>query len=65
MAKFGGPVLPKNQPGKASKPANQGGAGNSKAVTQQPRKDGMPKAAKPGASTTMLTKQPKGTRGSK
>ena len=63
MAKFGGPVLPKNQPGKASKPANQGG--NAKPNVQQPRKDGMPKAAKPGASTTMFTKQPKGTRGSK
>jgi hypothetical protein len=65
MAKFGGPKKPAIQPGKSSKPANQGSAGNSKAVTQQPRKDGMPKAAKPGASVTMLSKQPSGTRGSK
>lgn len=63
MAKFGAPVMPSNQPGKASKPANQGGAG--KANVQQPKNTGMPKAAKPGASTTMFTKQPKGTRGSK
>jgi hypothetical protein len=63
MAKFGNPVMPKNQPGKASKPANQGGA--AKVNVQQPRKDGMPKAAKPGATVTMFTKQPKGTRGSK
>jgi hypothetical protein len=65
MAKFGGPKKPAIQPGKGSKPANQGSAGNSKAVTQQPRKDGMPKASKPGASVTMLSKQPSGTRGSK
>jgi len=63
MAKFGNPVMPKNQPSKASKPANQGSAG--KVNVQQPRKDGMPKAAKPGATITMFTKQPKGTRGTK
>jgi hypothetical protein len=63
MAKFGGPNKPAIQPGKASKPANQGG--NAKVNVQQPRKDGMPKAAKPGATVTMFTKQPKGTRGSK
>ena len=63
MAKFGGPNKPAIQPGKAAKPANQGGA--AKVNVQQPRKDGMPKAAKPGATVTMLTKQPKGTRGSK
>jgi hypothetical protein len=56
---------PNNQPGKASKPANQGGAGNSKAVTQQPTDAGMPKASKPGASVTMFSAQPKGTNGSK
>ncbi len=63
MAKFGNPVMPKNQPGKGSKPANQGKAG--KANVQQPTNAGMPKASKPSASVTMLTKQPKGTRGSK
>ena len=63
MAKFGGPNKPAIQPGKGSKPANQGGA--AKVNVQQPRKDGMPKAAKPGATVTMFTKQPKGTRGSK
>mgnify|MGYP003353936016 CR=1 FL=1 len=65
MANTSSAKYPSNQPGKAKKPANQGGAGNSKAVTQKPRKDGMPKAAKPGATVTMFTKQPKGTRGSK
>jgi hypothetical protein len=65
MANTSTAKYPNNQPGKASKPANQGSAGNSKVVTQQPRIDGMPKAAKPGASVTMLTKQPSGTRGSK
>jgi hypothetical protein len=54
---------PKPQPGKAKKPANQGGAG--KANVQAPKNTGMPKASKPGASVTMLTKQPSGTRGSK
>ena len=63
MAKFGGANKPAIQPGKGSKPANQGSMGSSKAVTQQPRKDGMPKAGKPGASVTMLTKQPSGTKG--
>ena len=62
---FGGPKKPAPQPGKASKPANQGSMGSSKAVTQQPRKDGTPKAGKPGASVTMFTKQPSGTHGSK
>ena len=65
MANTSTAKMPNNQPGKGSKPANQGSAGNSKAVTQQPNKNGMPKAAKPGASVTMLTKQPGGTRGSK
>ena len=55
--------MPNNQPGKGSKPANQGGAG--KANVQKPTINGMPKASKPGASVTMLTKQPSGTRGSK
>jgi len=59
---FGNPVKPKNQPGPGKKPANQGSAG--KAPTQQPRKDATPKAAKPGASVTMFTAQPSGTRGS-
>lgn len=62
---FGGPKKPAPQPGKASKPANQGSMGSSKAVTQQPRKDGTPKAGKPGASVTMFTVQPSGTHGSK
>jgi len=60
---FGNPVKPKNQPGKGSKPANQGSAG--KANIAQPRTGGVPKAAKPGATVTMFTKQPSGTRGSK
>lgn len=63
MANTSTAKYPNNQPGKASKPANQGGS--AKVNVQQPRKDGMPKAAKPGATVTMLTKQPKGTRGSK
>jgi hypothetical protein len=65
MANTSTAKYPNNQPGKASKPANQGSAGNSKAVTQQPRYDGMPKASKPGASVTMFTAQPSGTHGSK
>ena len=65
MANTSTAKYPNNQPGKASKPANQGGAGNSKAVTQQPTNAGMPKASKPGASVTMFTAQPKGTHGSK
>ena len=60
---FGNPVKPKNQPGKGSKPANQGGM--AKANIAQPRKDGTPKAGKPKASVTMFTTQPSGTRGSK
>lgn len=60
---FGGPKLPAPQPGKASKPSNQGGM--AKANVQQPTKGGVPKAGKPGASVTMLTKQPSGTHGSK
>ena len=63
MANTSTAKYPNNQPGKAKKPANQGGS--AKVNVQQPRKDGMPKAAKPGATTTMFTKQPKGTRGSK
>jgi hypothetical protein len=65
MANTSTAKYPNNQPGKASKPANQGGAGNSKAVTQQPTDAGMPKASKPGASVTMFSAQPKGTSGSK
>jgi hypothetical protein len=65
MANTSTAKYPNNQPGKASKPANQGGAGNSKAVTQQPTDAGMPKASKPGASVTMFSAQPKGTNGSK
>ena len=60
---FGNPVKPKNQPGKGSKPANQGGSAS--ANVQQPRKDSTPKAGKPKASVTMFTAQPSGTRGSK
>jgi len=63
MANTSTAKLPNNQPGKGSKPANQGGSG--KAPTQQPKNTGMPKASKPGATVTMFTKQPKGTRGSK
>jgi hypothetical protein len=63
MANTSTAKLPNNQPGKGSKPANQGGAG--KANVQQPKNTGMPKASKPGATVTMFTKQPKGTRGSK
>ena len=63
MAKFGGPVKPAIQPGKGSKPANQGSAGKSKAVTSGPILTGVPKASKPKASVTMLTKQPSGTKG--
>lgn len=61
--KFGGPKKPAIQPGKTPKPANQGGI--AKANVQQPTKTGTPKASKPGATVTMLTKQPSGTRGSK
>ena len=63
MANTSTAKYPNNQPGKAKKPANQGGS--AKVNVHQPRKDGMPKAAKPGATVTMFTKQPKGTRGSK
>jgi hypothetical protein len=45
------------------KPANQGSAG--KAPTQKPKKSATPKAAKPGMSKMMLSKQPGGTRGSR
>jgi hypothetical protein len=60
---FGNPVKPKNQPGKASKPANQGGS--AKVNYQNPTVGTTPKGGKPKASVTMLTKQPSGTRGSK
>ena len=60
---FGNPMKPKNQPGKAKKPANQGSAG--KVNVQAPRTRGVPKAAKPGATVTMFSKQPSGTRGTK
>jgi hypothetical protein len=63
MANTSTAKFPNNQPGKASKPANQGGAG--KANVQQPTNAGMPAAKKPAAATVMLTKAPKGTRGSK
>jgi hypothetical protein len=63
MANTSTAKFPNNQPGKASKPANQGGAG--KANIAKPVNAGMPKASKPGATTTMFTKAPKGTRGSK
>jgi hypothetical protein len=45
------------------KPANQGSAG--KAYKQPVKKSGVPKAAKPGASKMMSSKQPSGTRGGK
>jgi hypothetical protein len=61
MAKFGGPNKPAIQPGKASKPANQGGM--AKANIAAPRTGGVPKGGKPGATVTMLTKQPGGTKG--
>lgn len=63
MANTSTAKYPNNQPGKGSKPANQGGAG--KANIAGPVNAGMPKASKPAASTTMFTKQPSGTRGSK
>lgn len=63
MAKFGSPKKPAIQPGKASKPANQGGAG--KPNVQQPTVGKNPKGGKPKASVTMFTKQPSGTKGSK
>jgi hypothetical protein len=63
MANTSTAKYPNNQPGKASKPANQGGSG--KAPTQQPTNAGMPKASKPGASVTMFSAQPSGTHGSK
>jgi hypothetical protein len=63
MANTSTAKYPNNQPGKASKPANQGGS--AKANIAKPVNAGMPKASKPGATTTMFTKQPKGTRGSK
>ena len=63
MANTSTAKYPNNQPGKGSKPANQGGFG--KAPTAQPVNAGMPKASKPGASVTMFSAQPSGTRGSK
>jgi hypothetical protein len=60
---FGAPVKPKNQPGKGSKPANQGGS--AKPNIAPPITTGTPSGGKPKASVTMLTKQPSGTRGSK
>ena len=62
MANTSTAKYPNNQPGKASKPANQGGAG--KANTAGPITAGVPTASKPAASTTMFSAQPKGTRGS-
>jgi hypothetical protein len=43
------------------KPANQGSAG--KAYEQPVKKSGVPSIAKPGASKTMFSAQPSGTRG--
>ena len=63
MANTSTAKYPNNQPGKASKPANQGGS--AKANVQQPTNAGMPKASKPGASVTMFSAQPSGTHGSK
>jgi hypothetical protein len=63
MANTSTAKYPNNQPGKASKPANQGGAG--KANVAKPVNAGTPKASKPSASTTMFSAQPKGTKGSK
>ena len=63
MANTSTAKYPNNQPGKASKPANQGGS--AKVNVQQPTNAGMPKASKPGASVTMFSAQPKGTHGSK
>lgn len=60
---FGNPVKPKNQPGKGSKPANQGGM--AKPNIAQPVETGTPKGGKPKASVTMFAAQPSGTRGSK
>jgi hypothetical protein len=60
---FGNPVKPKNQPGKASRVANQGGS--AKVNYQSPTVGKTPSGGKPKASVTMLTKQPSGTRGSK
>ena len=63
MANTSTAKYPSNQPGKASKPANQGSS--AKVNVQQPTNFGMPKASKPGASVTMFTAQPSGTHGSK
>jgi hypothetical protein len=63
MANTSTAKYPNNQPGKASKPANQGGS--AKVNVQQPTNAGMPKASKPGASVTMFSAQPSGTHGSK
>jgi len=63
MAKFGGPNKPAIQPGKTPRPANQGNVGKSKSTTSGPILTGVPKGGKPKASITMLTVQPKGTKG--
>ena len=63
MANTSTAKYPNNQPGKASKPANQGSAG--KANAAGPVNAGMPKASKPGTSVTMFSAEPKGTHGSK
>lgn len=49
--------------GYSKKPANQGSAG--KANVQKARVDGTPKKGNPKGGTLFLSKQPKGTRGSK
>jgi hypothetical protein len=47
--------------GISKKPANQGSAGKANMVP--PRKSGTPSPAKPGASTTMFSAKPSGTKG--
>jgi len=49
--------------GYSKKPANQGSAG--KANVQKPRVDGTPKKGNSKGGMVFLSKQPKGTRGSK
>ena len=49
---------------KVPSPANQGGHGSSEATTQKTKIQPKAGAAKPGASTSLYSKQPSGTRGS-
>lgn len=46
------------------KPANQGGHGSSEAVTQKTKIQSKAGATTPGASTSLYSAQPSGTRGS-